>query len=97
MPSTLIHLAAHWDANEGELHKWIYGRLKRLPAICLRSVNNSINVLSPETRVRLLQESIELMDDFRLPDRAARSFRDLLRLRAEAEQTKLQDLAAKRQ
>lgn len=75
----------HWDINTGEIHTWIIGVVKRLPAISLRTTTELYSVLSPETRFKLLEESVDMMEQLRLPDRAARSFRDTLAGRLAAE------------
>lgn len=85
----LLDLAPR-DATQGDLYEWIHGILKRIPAIRLRSTENALDGWSADTKLRLLEEARDMMEDFRLPDRSARAFRDLLnlRLRAERPQTR---------
>lgn len=80
-----ISLASHWDMAAGEIHRWINGSVRRLPAIALRTTTEHFNTLTPNIKLILLQESVDMMEQLHLPDRAARSFRDILTRRLEAE------------
>lgn len=74
-------MATHWDIFDPELQKWISGSTRSLPAIALTAATDHFSVISPSVRSVMLQEAIDTMEDFRLPDRAARSFRKLLSTR----------------
>lgn len=73
-----IALASYWDIFDGYLQKWISGSNSNLPAIALNTATEHFSVLSPGVRSVLLQEAVDMMEDFRLPDRAARTFKKLL-------------------
>lgn len=82
----LLDLASR-DAAQGDLYEWTHGTLKRIPAIRLRSTGSALDGWSADTKLRLLEEARDMMEDFRLPDRSARAFRDLLNLRLRAERS----------